>query len=182
RLAPFFEPDVELGDLGDAQVADRARSGRDRILGGVLPRAGAGADDFGDAINAGLALLGHGSPLSSVVVRFGTRKVNARCQRILYGRGPAPLAPAALALGFDAHLAAPEPHVDRAVPVGPENARADAFVALQHFRIRMPEAVAVARGDDRPARRDRFEELGAGGSAAAVVRHDHHIGFDFWVE
>jgi hypothetical protein len=42
---------VELGDFGDAQVAQRFSRRLDRRLRGVLPGDRAGADDLGDAID-----------------------------------------------------------------------------------------------------------------------------------
>jgi hypothetical protein len=39
-LPPVFEPDVELGDLGDAQAAQRAEGGLHRVLRRVFPRGG----------------------------------------------------------------------------------------------------------------------------------------------
>ena len=52
---------VELADFGDAQVAQRRRSGLDGVLRGVLPRDLARADDVRDAVDGGVGslLLGH---------------------------------------------------------------------------------------------------------------------------
>src|SRR5919197_2691598 len=46
---------VELGDLGDAQVAERLGGGLDGHQRRLLPRLGAGPDDLGEAVHA----LGH---------------------------------------------------------------------------------------------------------------------------
>src|SRR3954471_12752547 len=57
---------VELLDLGDAQVAQRAGRGLHGAARRVFPRLRAGADDFGDTINSIAAVfLGHdfSSPL-----------------------------------------------------------------------------------------------------------------------
>src|SRR3954466_675517 len=56
---------VELLDLGDAQVAQRAGRGLHGAARRVFPRLRAGADDFGNAINGVVAFLGHdfSSPL-----------------------------------------------------------------------------------------------------------------------
>src|SRR2546423_14201003 len=53
--------DVELLDLGDAQVAQRARGGLHRVFRRVFPRLRAGADHFGDTINSAFA-FGHDLP------------------------------------------------------------------------------------------------------------------------
>src|SRR4051812_25152014 len=57
--------DVELLDLGDAQVAQRAGRSLHGAARRVFPRLRAGADDFSDAINRVVAFLGHdfSSPL-----------------------------------------------------------------------------------------------------------------------
>src|SRR5205823_1604504 len=61
--------DVELLDLGNAQVVQRAGRGANRILRRVLPRRAARADDLGNAIDRAAAFLCHGGSSS------GTRDV-----------------------------------------------------------------------------------------------------------
>src|SRR5687767_10802568 len=68
--------DVELLDLCDAQVAQRARRSADRVARRVLPRIGAGADHLGDPINSFARLFRHDA--SSVGLPF--------CKSILYAR------------------------------------------------------------------------------------------------
>ena len=57
----------------------------------------------------------------------------------------------------------PTPSAERRIEMEPcRSVRAicaGAAVALQHLAVRMAKAVAVAGGDDRPARRDRGDEL-----------------------
>src|SRR6185503_20446603 len=56
-----FDLHVELLDLGDTQVAQRAGRGANSVACRVLPGVRAGADHFGDAINGTAAFLRHGS-------------------------------------------------------------------------------------------------------------------------
>src|SRR3990170_4568725 len=54
---------VELGDLGDAQVAQGFRRGLHGDARRVLPRIGARADDVGDPVDGARSFAGHDSLL-----------------------------------------------------------------------------------------------------------------------
>ena len=51
----FFDFQIEFCDFGDAQVLESFRCGLHGVLGRVLPRLGAGPDQFDDFVDA----LGH---------------------------------------------------------------------------------------------------------------------------
>src|SRR5688572_13081236 len=96
---------------------------------------------------------------------------------ILYARH-APVARAADPFAFHPQPGVPQQDMDRAVPVGPQDRGARAPVALEHLRARMAKAVAIPCSNDRPARGDSRDELGARGAAAAVMRRKYDLGLD----
>src|SRR5690242_4766521 len=53
---------IHLYDFGDAQIAQRTRSGRHGILGRILPRLCTGADYFRYSVYCRFILFGHDSP------------------------------------------------------------------------------------------------------------------------
>src|SRR5687767_7915478 len=157
-----LDADVQLLDLGDAQVAQGARRRVDRIARRVFPRVGAGADDLGDAIDGAAAFLSHGPHSSrsreSPARPFYTRRLGVAMH--------SPVAGMAVTPGFHEQGLA-ERHLDRPVQIRTKYAHARLFVARQDFARRVAEAVAVARGHDGPARRHRGNELLARRGAAA---------------
>ena len=80
-----------------------------------------------------------------------------------------------LSLGGIFNISAVRNKGDSSVDVGSAIKDIGIFQLFDGFCVGMTIAVICPTGDDCVLRRSRFEVLCAGGSAAAVVSHGHHI-------
>src|SRR5882762_10016659 len=91
------------------------------------------------------------------------------------GSGLVPVAPCAIALGVHANASPRKAQLDRSAGIGAKQLAPGLAIAREHVLARVAEAVAVADGEQRMARRHLLHELRRRRGSAAVVRHDQRI-------